>query len=186
MFTCVLNSNIRSDDVQWYRFIKDTNTTEMVDPNGENINFLTRTTGGIISSSLSITNARKLYTGSFWVRTSSLASVCRASLTVLPSTYILVSQWLVLRNGGTDFLHSQFIDCFCVVRVFWVCNSVVLVSLVILVLVLVLVIVRLSVVGTNFKVEGLSVVYVPLKQGVWGAQLPRSYRVFSSQHYTFS
>ena len=33
VFTCVLNSNIRSDDVQWYRFIKNTSTTVMVDPN---------------------------------------------------------------------------------------------------------------------------------------------------------
>ena len=33
VFTCVLNSNIRSDNVQWYRFIKDTSTTVMVDPN---------------------------------------------------------------------------------------------------------------------------------------------------------
>ena len=83
VFTCVLNSNIRSDDVQWYRFIKDTSTTVMVDPNGENINFLTHTNG---SSSLTITNAIKSYTGYFWVGTPSL-NVCNASLTVLTSMY---------------------------------------------------------------------------------------------------
>ena len=45
VFTCVLNSNIRSDDVQWYRFIKDTSSTEMVNPNGKNINVITKATG---------------------------------------------------------------------------------------------------------------------------------------------
>ena len=87
MFTCVLNGNISSDDVQWYRFIKDTSTTEMVDPNGGNINFLTHdhthTIGGT-NSTLTITNAIKSYTGYFWVRTPSL-NVCNASLTVLAS-----------------------------------------------------------------------------------------------------
>ena len=90
VFTCVLNGNIRSDDIQWYRFIKDTSTMEMVDPNGENINFLNHTIGGTINSSLTITNTRKLYTGNFWVRTSSHSVICRASLTVLPSTYTYV------------------------------------------------------------------------------------------------
>ena len=105
VFTCVLNSNISSDDVQWYRFIKDTSTIEMVDPNGENINFLTHTTvssstinngsavnngntvnnnGSTTNSSLIITNAIKSYTGYFWVGTPSL-NVCNASLTVLTS-----------------------------------------------------------------------------------------------------
>ena len=94
MFTCVLNSNIRSDDVQWYRFIKDTSTTEMVDPNGENISFLSHTNGNT-SSSLTITNAIKSYTGYFWVGTSSL-NVCNASLTVTTSTYVNIA-FLLLR-----------------------------------------------------------------------------------------
>ena len=92
VLTCVLNSNIRSDDVQWYRFIKDTSTTEMVDPNGENINFLTRTIGNT-SSSLTITNARKSYTGYFWVETESLTS-CNASLTVFTSMYLQVCTYV--------------------------------------------------------------------------------------------
>ena len=90
VFTCVLNSNIRSDDVQWYRFIKDTSTTEMVDANGGNINFLTRTSGST-NSSLTITNAIKSYTGYFWVGTPSL-NVCNASLTVLTSMYTYVDR----------------------------------------------------------------------------------------------
>ena len=87
VFICVLNSNIRSDDVQWYRFIKDTSATVMVDPNGENINFLTNTNGSTINSSLTITNSSRSYTGDYWIRTSS-HTVCRASLNVLSSTYV--------------------------------------------------------------------------------------------------
>ena len=83
--TCVLNSNIRSNDVQWYRFIKDTSTTEMIDPNGENINFLTHTIGSTTNSSLTITNAIKSYTGYFWIETPSLI-ICNVSLTVGTST----------------------------------------------------------------------------------------------------
>ena len=84
VFTCVLNSNIRSDDVQWYRFIKDTSTTVMVDPNEENIDLVTHTNGSTINSSLIVNNAIKSYTGYFWVGTPSL-NVCNASLTVLTS-----------------------------------------------------------------------------------------------------
>ena len=87
VFTCVLNSNIRSDDVQWYRFIKNTSTTEMVDPNGEIIYFITDTIRNTTSSSLTITNVIKSYTGYFWVGTSSL-TVCIASLTILTSMYV--------------------------------------------------------------------------------------------------
>ena len=86
VFTCVLNSNIRSDDVQWYRFINDTSTTEMVDPDGDNISFITNTIGNTTNSSLTITNVIKSYTGYFWVGTPSL-NVCNASLTVLTGTY---------------------------------------------------------------------------------------------------
>ena len=88
MFTCVLNSNIRSDDVQWYRFIKDTSATVMVEPNGRNINIMNHTNGST-NSSLTVTNAIKSYTGYFWVRTPSL-NVCNATLTVLRSTYVYI------------------------------------------------------------------------------------------------
>ena len=96
VFFCVLNSNIRSGDVQWYRFIKDTSTTEMVDPNGENINFLTRTNGSTTSSSLTIIKS-KSYTGYFWVGIPSL-NVCNASLTVLASTYVYTYIYITLRG----------------------------------------------------------------------------------------
>ena len=86
VFTCVLNSNIRSDEVQWYRFIKDNSTTVMVDPDGDNINFDTEKNDENTSSSLTITNVIKSYTGYFWVETPSF-NVCNASLTVLTSKY---------------------------------------------------------------------------------------------------
>ena len=40
-------------------------------------------------------------------------------------------------------------------------------------------------VGTNFKVGGLKLCSRSLKQGVWGAQPPRSYRVFHCNTDTF-
>ena len=88
VFTCVLNSNITSDDVQWYRFIKDTSTTVMVDPNEENFNIMNHSNGNTTNSSLTITNATISYTGYFWVGTPSL-NVCNASLTVVTSMYCM-------------------------------------------------------------------------------------------------
>ena len=87
MFTCVLNttdSNITNNDVQWYRFIKSTGTTVMVDQHGESINFITHTTGNITNSTLIITNTSTSHNGYFWVETPSLY-VCNASLTVATS-----------------------------------------------------------------------------------------------------
>ena len=78
MFTCVLDSSI-SSDVQWYRLIEDTGTTEMVDPQDSNIHFTNSTT-----SNLTITNATKSYTGYYWVRLP-FDDVCNVSLTVLTS-----------------------------------------------------------------------------------------------------
>ena len=72
--------------VQWYRFIEDTSTTEMVDPDGDNINFITNTIGSQTSSTLTIINVTKSYTGYFFIRTPSLNNVCVASLHVLAST----------------------------------------------------------------------------------------------------
>ena len=85
MFTCVLNttdSNITNNDVQWYRFIKSNSTTVMVDQHGESINFITRTSGNTINSTLIITNTRTSYNGYFWVGTRSF-NACNFSLTVL-------------------------------------------------------------------------------------------------------
>ena len=85
-FTCVLDSGISSDDVQWYRLIMDTITAELVEPDGENITILTQT-GNTLNSSLTITNAVKSHTGYYWVDLS-FDDVCNVSLTVSSSTYI--------------------------------------------------------------------------------------------------
>ena len=85
VFTCVLNVNI-GYYVQWYRYITDTGTTELVYPSGVKI-FIHTQTGNIINSSLTITNTRKSYTGYYWVGTSSL-NIYNASLTVTASIYV--------------------------------------------------------------------------------------------------
>ena len=86
VFTCVLNSNIRSDDVQWYRFIKDTSTTEVVNPNGGNINFRTNINkNNNTDSSLTLSNTSKSDNGFFWVQAQS-RTFCNASLIVTTST----------------------------------------------------------------------------------------------------
>ena len=83
-FTCVLDSSISSDDVQWYRLIMDTSTTVMVDPQGSNIQFTTSTINNKLTSSLTITNTTKSYTGYYWVRLPS-DDVCNVSLIVTTS-----------------------------------------------------------------------------------------------------
>ena len=85
-FTCILNSSISSDDVQWYRLIEDTSITERVNQSN-NIHFTTSTINNALNSSLTITNAIKSYAGYYWVGLSSL-NVCNASLTVKTSTYV--------------------------------------------------------------------------------------------------
>ena len=84
-FTCVLDSSISSDDVQWYRLIMDTSTTVMVDPQDSNIQFTTSTTNNTLTSSLTITNTTKSYTGYYWLRLPSDDDVCNVSLTVRTS-----------------------------------------------------------------------------------------------------
>ena len=83
-FTCVLDSSISSDDVQWYRLIMDTSTTERVNQSS-NIKFTTSTINNTVNSSLTITNTTKSYTGDYWVGLSS-GDVCNVSLTVVTST----------------------------------------------------------------------------------------------------
>ena len=87
VFTCVLSTTINSSDVKWYRFIKDTSTTEMVDQDGTDIHYVTHHNGNTLTSQLYITNAVKSHTGYYWVRTPS-SNVCNASLTVTTSMYV--------------------------------------------------------------------------------------------------
>ena len=82
VFTCILNSNIGNNE-QWYRYRKDTGTTEIVDPNGVNT-FIHTQTGNTINTSLIITNAINSYTGYYRVG-SSYFHACYVSLIVTAS-----------------------------------------------------------------------------------------------------
>ena len=90
VYSCVLNTantNISSDDVQWYRFIKNTGTTEMINQNGTSITFATNHSGNVLTTNLTITNAVTSYAGYYWVKLPSNFS-CNTSVTVGTSTYV--------------------------------------------------------------------------------------------------
>ena len=92
VFTCVLNttdSSMSSNDVQWYGYIKDKSTVEVVDGHGTNVHHVTYLIiqGNTLTSQLNVTSARKSYTGYYWIRTPSF-DVCNVSLTVLASMYV--------------------------------------------------------------------------------------------------
>ena len=91
MFECVLNTannnNISSDNVHWYRFIKNTGATEMIKPNGTRIAFVTNHSGSVLTTDLTITNAVTSYAGYYWVKLLSNFS-CNTSVTVRTSTFV--------------------------------------------------------------------------------------------------
>ena len=87
VFTCVLNTtnnSINSNDVQWYRLVKDTGITEMVDQQDSNIHFTTSTINNTLTGQLTITSTRKSHTGYYWVVTPSFYA-CNVSLIVTTS-----------------------------------------------------------------------------------------------------
>ena len=90
VYSCELNTantNISSDDVQWYRFIRSTGITEMINPNGTNINFITKHSENALTTALTITNAERSYSGYYWVK-SPLNDICNVSVTVGTSMWI--------------------------------------------------------------------------------------------------
>ena len=82
-FSCVLDSSINSDDVQWYRLLKDAVTTERIG-RLEGFTVVPIPSQNGFNTTLYITNAIKSYTGYYWVRLPS-DDVCNVSLTVLTS-----------------------------------------------------------------------------------------------------
>ena len=104
VFTCVLHGSIRSDNVQWYRSPMDTSSTELINPEGENINILNHTSGGALNASLIITSVSTSFTGDFFVRISS-RTVCRASLTILPSKFICMDDYNI-RSSICTYVYS--------------------------------------------------------------------------------
>ena len=82
-FSCVLNGNISSGDVRWYRILKDTGTTERLG-RLDDFTVIPLTSVNSFTTVLYLSNARISYTGYYWVR-SPLGDVCNVSLTVTTS-----------------------------------------------------------------------------------------------------
>ena len=90
MYSCELNTAntyVSSDDVHWYRFIENTGTTEMINPNGINIAFTTNHSRNVLTTTITITNVVTSYTGYYWVK-SPLNDTCNVSITVRTSMLI--------------------------------------------------------------------------------------------------
>ena len=80
---CVLNSNITSDDVQWYRLVKGTNTAQRVSNAGDGFADVPIPDNNTFTTTLYIFNAVRSYTGYYWVRLPlPLGDVCNTSFTV--------------------------------------------------------------------------------------------------------
>ena len=92
-FTCVLDRShttksgenvlLNSDNVKWHRTVMGRSSTETI-VQGSNIHFTTSTNDSALSSSLTVSNANRSYTGLYFVGTP-YYTVCRASLTVTTS-----------------------------------------------------------------------------------------------------
>ena len=81
-FTCVFrDSSINSNDVQWYRLLKDTGTTERVNTHGSDMIIVPIPNENSFATILNISNATKSHTGYYWVRLP-FDDVCNESLTV--------------------------------------------------------------------------------------------------------
>ena len=86
--TCVLNGSLTSDDVQWCRLIKDTNTTQNVSNAGDDFVDVPIPRQNGFTTILYIYNARKPFTGYYWVKSPS-GNVCNTSLTVSTGMFAL-------------------------------------------------------------------------------------------------
>ena len=85
VFKCELNttdSNLTSDDVQWYSSVlRNRSITEGVDQQGSIIHFTNFTDSNTLNTTLTITNVTKSHTGYYWVGTPYF-NVCNVSLTL--------------------------------------------------------------------------------------------------------
>ena len=82
-FSCELNTinaNISNNDVQWYRSIKDTGAVEKITMNSS-ITVITNTSGNVLTTTLTIFDAERSYTGYYWVESPS-DDICNVSVTV--------------------------------------------------------------------------------------------------------
>ena len=82
-YTCPLSGSIDSNDVQWYRSNRGTNTRVSIDWNGDNAYFLTEDGNTV----LTIEDTMRAYDGNLWVEVNS-QRFCYTSITVSTSMYI--------------------------------------------------------------------------------------------------
>ena len=82
--TCVLDSSISSNDVEWRRLIKDTSTPQRVSNAGDDFVVVSIQSQNNFITTVYIYNARKSFTGYYWIKLSS-DHVCNVSLTVATS-----------------------------------------------------------------------------------------------------
>ena len=85
-FTCVLDRSISKDDVQWYRLLKNTGTTERVNSRRRDMIIVPIPNENNFTTMLYINKTAKSQTGYYWVRLPSDV-VCNVSLTVLTSMF---------------------------------------------------------------------------------------------------
>ena len=85
--SCVLNSSIDSDDVQWYRSVNGTNTAQKVSNTGDNFIAVPIPGQNRFTAVLYIHNARRSLTGYYWVKLP-YDDVCNVSLTVTTGKYV--------------------------------------------------------------------------------------------------
>ena len=81
VFGCELNTANTNISVHWYRFIKNASTTEMINPDRISFTFTINHSRNLLTTTLTITNAVRSYTGYYWVK-SPLNETCNVSLTI--------------------------------------------------------------------------------------------------------
>ena len=81
--TCVLNGSMTSDDVQWYRLLKNTSTIERVQRQ-EGMVAVPIPNENSFTAMLYIINVNRSYTGYYWVK--------------LPSHYVCITPFIVITS----------------------------------------------------------------------------------------
>ena len=107
ILSCVLNGSITSDDVEWYRLVNGTNTAQRVSYVGDDFIEVPIPGQNSFTTRVYVFNARKSYTGYYWVRVLS-DDVCNTSFTVVTGmfglncyTYICV----IVYNTVHTYIH---------------------------------------------------------------------------------
>ena len=87
-----MNGSITSDDIQWYRLVKGANTAQRVSRAGNDFVDVPVAEQNKFTTTLYIFNARRSYTGYYWVRSPPpLSDVCNTSFTVSTGMFVVNS-----------------------------------------------------------------------------------------------